>query len=816
MAYDPKDEADAVARGLSVEQLEQIQCSRGIGNKEIAQLAEPVLIKVLQKLHLPDRPKAREDYRRLHQADDRGMVARDGLARALEQLGNCRGAPGAAQTVAGIPGGRAVSARNLSPPPPAPGAGLQPTGAGWTSLGPGRVGGRTRAIVVDPGNAGKIWLGSAGGGVWHSTNAGANWHPVNDRMANLAIGSMVMDPTDSLTIYAGTGEGFSNADALRGAGIFHTTDGVNWGPLSAAQTSDFFYVNRLAMSHDGATLLAATHTGLWRSCDPARLMWQRVLAGNMADVSFHPTDASRAIAGGLRDGRAYHSSDGGVTWKIATPAWGQGRVELRYAAADPDTVYVSLDRDNGEIWRSRDGGQTYTQCAAKNAAGLGVPFLGQQGWYDNVIWAGDPTNVDLVLVGGIDLYRSTDGGDTLTKISNWQANQSAHADHHAIVSHPDYDGDGNRTVFFGNDGGIYRTDDATTVGNDPDHVHGWENLVNGYAVTQFYGGAGNPTTSVIVGGAQDNGTLAMHPAKGANGWVKTLGGDGGYCAADPTDPNFFYGEYVYLNIHRNDNGATSDNRWFDGYISGHFWNSAIGNWDWKPVPFTIPDARNNQALFIAPFVLDPNEPSRILAGGRSLWRTNDAKTPNTPASGPRWAAIKSPVQSLISAIAVAAGDSDRVYVGYANGEVYRSDDATAAAPGWHLVGAGGRHPLAPKRLCTRLLIDPSDHKRVYACFGGYTPDNLWRTDDDGATWADISGTLPDAPIRAIAIHPRKPDFLYAGTEVGVFSSETRGASWSPSNEGPTSCSVADLFWMDETLVCVTHGRGMFSIDLSGA
>ena len=104
---------------------------------------------------------------------------------------------------------------------------------------------------------------------------------------------------------------------------------------------------------------------------------------------------------------------------------------------------------------------------------------------------------------------------------------------------------------------------------------------------------------------------------------------------------------------------------------------------------------------------------------------------------------------------------------------------------------------------------------VYVTFGGYTKNNVWKTTDGGAKWGNIGSTLPEAPVRCLAVHPRKSNLLYLGTEVGVFASEDAGTSWSPTNEGPTNCSVDDLFWLGETLVCVTHGRGMFRIDLSG-
>jgi hypothetical protein len=448
--------------------------------------------------------------------------------------------------------------------------------------------------------------------------------------------------------------------------------------------------------------------------------------------------------------------------------------------------------------------------------GAAAPYLGDQGWYGNVIWAGDPTDEDLVVVGGINLWRSTDGGNEITEISTWWAPDSVHADHHAIVSHPSYDGVGNRTVFFGNDGGMFTAVDLASVGNEaqPPYVSGWSELVNNYGVTQFFSGAGHTTSGKIIGGAQDNGTLCFDPALGAEQWKVIFGGDGGWCASDPTDPKIFYGEYVFLNIHRNTDGGTTDDVDGNRYISGQFWNPAISDWGWKPVPFRIPDAMTSQALFIAPFVLDPNQPNRLLAGGLSLWRTNDAKTPNTFSAGPSWHSIKPSAGAPISAIAVASGNSDLIWVGHRNGMVFRTTNGTATAPTWQRVGATAPSPLRPQRYCTCITIHPADPETVYVAFGGYEPDNLWMTRDGGATWTNPAAPLPAAPIRAIAVHPRRTDFGYIGTEVGVFASEDAGVSWSPTNDGPTNCSVDDLFWMDETLVCATHGRGMFRIDLS--
>jgi hypothetical protein len=195
---------------------------------------------------------------------------------------------------------------------------------------------------------------------------------------------------------------------------------------------------------------------------------------------------------------------------------------------------------------------------------------------------------------------------------------------------------------------------------------------------------------------------------------------------------------------------------------------------WKPPPYLIPDAKDGYALFIAPLILDPNEPNRILAGGWSLWRSNDAKMPNTCNTGPSWHPIKGGAASYISAITVARGNPDIVWVGHEDGQVYLTDNGTDDNPGWRRIDQLGPNPLTVSLFCTCITIDSRDHETVYATFSGYARDNVWKTIDGGGRWNDIGSSLPKAPVHSLTIHPRKSEFLYVGTEVGIFASEDGG------------------------------------------
>lgn len=764
----PTDVETASRLGLTEETVQRLHKERALDNFALLTMPEKKRARALFRLQepKPDHPGEALAFRLEQMSDETGQIPEGALIRALNQR-RAMGIDPASWAFTRRPpklGRNGLIEDDLT-------AGIEP--GSWTGIGPGNIGGRVRAIVIHPTIPTTMWTGSAGGGLWKTTNGGASWAPLNDFLASLAACALVLDPTNPDVLYAGTGEGFYNGDGLRGAGIFKSINGgTTWTQLGSTANSNFHYVNRLAISPaNGQIILAATRSGIWRSTDGGGT-WTRRATTDAKDVDFHPTDGTKAIASGS-GGSIRYSNDGGVTWPNASGVRGE-RIEVAYAKSNPLIVYASAETDSsGELYRSVNGGASYT------LQNTGTNYLGGQGWYDNALWV-DPTNPDIVIVGGIDLYRSVNAGVLLTQISEWySAPRSAHADHHIIVNHPGYNGTTNNTVYFGNDGGVYRASNVRTVAR----LSGWQELNNNFAVTQFYGGAGNPTTGVIIGGTQDNGTLRYTTAGGAENWTAMFGGDGGWCAADPTNSNYFYGEYVYLQIHRSTNGGVSSDWIYNG----------------------ITEAKGGSANFIAPFILDPNNANTLLGGAESLWRST-----NVRAATPTWSAIKAAaVNNPVSAIAVAKGNSNVIWIGHNNGDIYKTANGTAAAPAWTRADLGT--PNLPNRFCHRIVIDPSDTTRIYACFGGFNGDNIYRTINNGANWTDVSGALPSAPVRSLQIAPFNSNYLYAGTEVGVFASANGGGTWSPSNEGPANVSVDELFWVRDRLIAATHGRGFFSI-----
>ncbi len=672
----------------------------------------------------------------------------------------------------------------------------------WEWLGPGNIGGRIRSILCDPDDPNTIWIGSVAGGIWKTTDGGNHWNNINDFLPSLAISSMVYNSQNKNIMYAGTGESYTSL-GLPGAGIFKSTDGgIHWLQLPSTDNGDFKYVNRLCAHPDsGDVIYAVTNANTLYKTTNGGASWDSIggFDSRPLDVKLDPSNVNEIYVG--CSNALYISYDYGATWELqSTGTSGKlpsdpGRCEIGICQSSPNKIYVSIDRNKGELWRSTNNGSTWSLI------NTGKEYLGDQGDYNNAIWVA-PDNSDRLIVGGIDVYHSRNGGSWLRKISNWNnyhnggiAN-SAHADQHCIVPVSNYDSDDNPVIFVGNDGGIQKNTNVWGL-NAP---YRWVNLANGtLGITQFYGGSATSTGSVIIGGAQDNDKLRYRATgswSGPSNWYQATTGDGGYCAINYNNPSIMYGEYVYLSVQKStDNG--------DSYSDAY---SGITDVD-----------SNATALFIAPLVMDPNNPDILVAGGSKIWRTvNGASS---------WFEIRDTIGSYnnsdgdkifyrCSAIDIAKDYSWLIWVGYQNGHIARTYNGGDT---WERVDNNSAE--LPNRFVTDIAINPNNHDEVWVTFGGYDYNRVWFTDDAGDTWQNRSGTapnnLPAIQVNTIRVHPSNGNYIYVGTDMGVFASQDKGLTWSvtshyPDNEGPVNTEVHELFWQgNEFLVAATFGRGMF-------
>lgn len=738
----------------------------------------------------------------------------------------------------------------------------------WQPLGPGNIGGRTRALLIHHTQNNLMWTAGVAGGIWKSVDSGATWQPKADKLTNIAVNSLIEDAMQENILYAGTGEGYFNADGVRGLGIFKSTDyGENWTQLTSTANPDFYYVQKLAATRakKGQRIYAATGTGLFRSSDGGAT-WSKVIdatnKNGCMDVVIQTVDEKTvpyvfAACGTFTQSHIYRALDvdNGQVWEDVFTDPKAGRTSLALAPSNQAVVYalvarVSATNANEDesvlgVYRSAQNGASGTWEQRANYAdsnpinhallsntvysvidkcgipGFTAPQWINQGWYDNSI-AVDPKNENVVWVGGTDLFRSDDGGKNFGEASYWWFYDStgfdphySHADNHVIVFHPKYNGSSNRMMFVGSDGGVFATNDArAAVGTTVDEVCGnaytpngvsWHNLNNGYQVTQFYHGAIYPDGSTFFGGTQDNGTPRGNLIAGANGWKSILDGDGGFVAINPNNTSTLFAENFGKSLQRSFDGGANWQRITPGVTEGS------GNF-----------------LFITPFTNDPSNGDRLYYGGAFVWRSNN--------DGTNWTRISTGFSWRISAWAVAPSNPDFVYAG----TQYGTQPGFQALSGrvWHVQNATQlTGPVTwsfsqPRwGYVSSLKVDPANPMTVFATYSTYSFTNniglnstghVFKSTDGGVTWANIDGAgtnaLPNVPVLTLAIDPVHSGRLYVGTDIGVFVSLDGGANWYRENTGFANVEVEHLQVQNVGgtyyLYAFTHGRSAWRVALS--
>lgn len=734
----------------------------------------------------------------------------------------------------------------------APGAAL----GTWSNLGPANQGGRTRSLLIDPANPAVMYAGGVAGGVWKSTDGGANWSTNTDLgLANLSVSTLAFKGSNTNTIYAGTGEGVGNFDAVRGAGIFVTNDaGANWAQLPSTNNVNFHYTMKVIVSPRKTTrMYAATRTGLWRSLDSG-VSWATVpgvLPSNgCTDAAIQEKRAIGYVFVSCgrtgSQGTVYRLLDADTstgTSILSLPA--QGRSSIAVAPSNESVIYVmaaqrtggvtgagpglgglhgvyrSLANGNpGSFTTQRDGRVSPANVAQKinqqllsnpvfallSECGFGGSQQLNQGWYDNVI-AVDPMDHNRVWAGGIDLWRSDNGGVDWGTASYWWFDKGVdpqynHADQHGIVFHPQYNGTTNRVMFSTQDGGVSRTDDARAPVNTTltqlcgSPVAGgtvWIDRSNGYVTTQFYHGTAYPDGSRYFGGLQDNGTL--RGGTGSPNWSVLRGGDGGYVALDTkgdTDPNndVLFVENTGNSMARSTNGGST----------------------FSAVTVGSPGVTPGGFMFIAPFEMNKGNRNHIWAGGFDIWLSiNQANSWSRMTGSQGTCGLGS-----ISALAAHPLDANRVLVGMSDGCYHYNHTALTAVagvwPGGATIGNG---------LISSVAWDPNNINVAYATVSNFTANTVLKSVDGGVTWAPIMGTgvtaLPQVPAHSVVVNPANSSEVFVGTDLGVFTSVDGGVSWYRENTGFANVVVEALAINDAApykLFAFTHGRGAWVTNLN--
>jgi len=649
----------------------------------------------------------------------------------------------------------------------------------WVSIGPANQGGRTIGLCVDPKNPNTIYAGSASGGLWRltiSTSSSYTWEYVETGYPVLGVNAIVVDHTNSDIIYIGTGEMYSYEGSFGGFYVRSTRGSVGIGLLKSTdrgktwkKSIDWSYNQRrgvLSMKMhptDPGILFAGTSEGVYRTKNGGET-WELVHTTLMAvDLAINPNNPEiiYASCGNLSSPGSgiYRSKSGGDSgsWtKLGgglPSSWG-GKALLSIYKASPNIIFASIGEAGSSkgLYSSTDNGDTWTLLTSEDVASY-------QGWFAHYVRV-HPADKNKVMCAGVNFYFSTDGGKTLSSKSGM------HVDHHCYADHP---ADPN-IVYFGNDGGVYRTTDGGSS---------FQSLNKGYVTSQFYNGfscsAKDPNCAI--GGLQDNSTVLY---QGTTTWkTGIIGGDGAFTAINTQDDKIMFGSSQNLSVSRSaDRGQSWSN--ISSQLSG------------------------GSVCFVAPFVLAPSKPAVLYAGTSYIFRTDN--------SGSDWVKMNGSAAlngNAILSIGVSPNNPDVVYAATVPTSSRRSEVFTSTDGGTTFKKVTG---ALPDRYYLDIQISPHDDKVAYVSLLGFGTSHLYRTEDGGVTWHDAGQGLPDAPASAVIIDPFDYKHIYVGSDLGVFVSTDYAKTWNSFKDGmPTAALVMDLTVSpsNKKIRAATHGNGVY-------
>jgi photosystem II stability/assembly factor-like uncharacterized protein len=705
------------------------------------------------------------------------------------------------------------------------------------------VGGRTRTIVFDPNdpNGKKAWAGAVTGGLWYNNDAFSEiypWVPVDDFWDNLIVSSIVYDPQDPQVMYVGTGEPQTAVTIYRessgvGVGIWKTADGgTSWNLLNS--TTDFSYVTDMVMrvEENKSVLYAAVVSGLYKGdyhlskpsdglyrSDDGGSSWEQVLPDIPGThTPYAPSDLDlgadeRLFVGTMRtiEGKGAATilySDDGVSWNVFDDYHTEisnttmplsnipGRVILAASPSDSSIIYAVIGSgafdDAGflrtkayAIIRSEDRGVTWTKTNMPYAENRNWAYLA---WHALMLDI-DPNDPDVLYAGGLDMYKTMDGGQNWYQISDWRGMYGSdidfpyvHGDFHKITFQP-----GSSDFFLiGTDGGIF----MTKTGSDSLPQFQERNL--NYNTIQYYTCAIHPEAGkhYFLAGTQDNGTFRYleQPITVSN---LVSGGDGAYCFFDEDDPNInitsvYYNRY-YIFYNGTENILNEPNLIYD-YISGIFINPA----DYDDANNTIYANATTYYGELQGHILRITGVTDLFPEGEFI----DLKTGTLT----HFSSVKISPHSTTERITL--------FVGTAAGDLFRVNNAQDKPDVDNITGIG-----FPNGNISCIDVGENPEKLIVT-FSNFGVKSVWITTDGGSSWQDIEGNLPDMPVRWVMFHPLDDNKAILATELGIWSTFNLNGNpveWKPDNEGLANVRV-DMLRLresDMSVLAATHGRGLF-------
>lgn len=671
----------------------------------------------------------------------------------------------------------------------------------WTNLGTnssdgGYSGiGRINCIAFHPSDNNTFWVGAPSGGIWKTTNGGVSWIVQSDNNDVLGVSAIAVSPNfdSDNTLYIATGDRDGNDNNSVGV-LKSTNGGSNWNPTGLTESvSNKRTINALLIDPNNSLILyAGLYNGVYKTTNGGT-NWTQVYSSSakIIDMELKPGTASTIYActeDYWGTPIILSSSNSGTDWTASTIdvafTTDEYRIELAVGGSGANTNYVYAvvaNRDGGitGIYQSVDSGINFSQTfdgSTKSIFGYYSDGSGDndgQGSYD-IALAVKPDDVNALFVGGINTWKSTNGGVDWTNNNMWtssvtynfSSSPEVHADKHFLKYQ------NASTLFEGNDGGIYNT---TTDGTS------WTDLSNGLVISQIYRiGVSANNAGTVINGLQDNGSKLLSNAT----WDDVKGGDGMECIIDYTIDDVQYATYINGQITRTTDGWASDRTDI---------NENIGD-------------GTLEGAWVTPYIIDPSDHNTLYVGYADVWKTIDKGDNFTKIS------IMNTSNNLRS-MAIAPSDNQTLYVADQTTIWLTTDGGT----NWSDIT--GTLPTGTNNI-TYIAVHSTEPQTVWLTMGGYNSSKVYKSTNGGTNWNDISSGLPSIPVFTIVQDTARTDkdVLYVGTDVGVYY-KSDNDTWAPFSTDLPKVMVTELeiyYAADHSnskLRAATYGRGLWESDI---
>ncbi|HMC00133.1 MAG TPA: T9SS type A sorting domain-containing protein [Flavobacteriaceae bacterium] len=614
--------------------------------------------------------------------------------------------------------------------------------------------GRVNSIIVDPNVLTTYYSGAPAGGIWKSTDSGASWTPLSDQLPQIGVSGIAIDYNNSNIIYIATGD--DDAGDSYSVGVMKSTDGgATWNTTYLDTSNSPTSMNDIYMNpNDSNMLWVATNGGVYKTIDGGA-NWVEKLNGNIKDIKLKPGDPSTIYA--VTTSTFYISTDFGETFSDISSGLPttSNRLVIDVTPANANVVYVlsSLSNNFQGVYKSSNSGLTFTEQDATLPNASDDLFDGSsQAYYDMALAVSD-TDENEIYTGVLNIWKSSDGGDSFTKLNSWSAPSSpsyTHADIHLLRFY-------NGELFAGTDGGFYKSSNGGSNFTD---------LTEGMQIGQFYRiSVSNESSQKMVGGLQDNGGFALN----AGQWQVYYGADGMDTAIDRFNSDLFYGFTQYggtLNISTSSGGSLNNQVGAPSDETGS--NDSGGNW-------------------ITPLVM--SRTGEMYAGYSKLYKF----------CGGSWQALSSNFGSDIDVLEIDDLNTDNIYVGLDN-ELWKSTNGGYNFSSLETFGTN----------ITSIEVNNNDSNIVYITTSGSGGKVFRKT--GAAKSTDITGSLPNITKNVVKhqnLHSDNPLFL--GTSLGVYRYDDTLSDWELFENNLPTVAVRDLEinLNDNNITAATYGRGIW-------